>query len=101
MNKTQQMRRVTAVLTLEEVAERCRLRSEQVRWFVQRGLIEPVESTPDLFAPHVTVRIQKIVRLRRDLNVNYDGIALVLDLLERIDRLEARLQTMGVDSTTS
>ena len=40
--------------------------------------------------------MQKIVRLHRDLNVNYDGIALVLDLLERVEVLEARLESLGV-----
>ena len=34
-----------------------------------------------------------MLHLRRDLGINYRGLALVIELLERIDILEARLQT--------
>jgi chaperone modulatory protein CbpM len=39
------------------------------------------------------VRVQKAHRLQRDLGVNLPGIALALQLLERIDALEARLRS--------
>jgi hypothetical protein len=43
----------------------------------------------------VTARIERLLRLRRDLGVNYSAAALVLDLLERIDLLEERLRRVG------
>jgi DNA-binding transcriptional MerR regulator len=78
-------------MSLDELAERCGLRPESVRRFVRLGLID-AEETTERFAPETTVRVQRIVRLRQDLGVNYSGIGVVLELLERIDVLEARLR---------
>lgn len=43
------------------------------------------------FPPSVLIRIARIQRLHADLSLNYAAIGLVLDLLDRIDRLEAEL----------
>ncbi len=91
MTQKRMMRRISGVLTISQLAQRCQLRQEYVHLMIRQGLIEPIASTEDLFEPHVAARVQKIVRLRRDLHVNYDGIAVVLELLERIEVLEARL----------
>lgn len=95
MDWKQALRHNPGVLTTEQLCERCRVHADLVRWFVSQGLIDTWERTEDLFAPEVTARVQKIVRLHRDLNINYDGIALVLQLLERIEVLEARLEVVG------
>jgi hypothetical protein len=83
--------RQLGLLTLEEVAARCALHPELVRRLFVLGLIDAAEGYAELFRPEVTLRIQRILRLRRDLGVNYNAAALVLDLLDRIDTLEARL----------
>ena len=44
-----------------------------------------------LFPPSVLTRIARIQRLHADLSLNFAAIGLVLDLLDRIDRLEAEL----------
>jgi chaperone modulatory protein CbpM len=44
------------------------------------------------FSAASIVRVQKANRLQRDLGVNLAGTALVLDLLDRIEALEARLR---------
>jgi len=80
------------LLTIEEVAARCTLHPEFVRRLMVLGLIDPEEGSEDLFQPEVTLRIQRILRLRRDLGVNYNAVALILDLVDRIDALEARLR---------
>ena len=85
-------RRKRGLLTLNEVAARCGLHPELVQRLIGLGLIDPEEGSSDLFRPEVTLRLQRILRLRRDLGVNYNATALVLDLLERIDALEARLR---------
>ena len=84
--------RQMGLLTLEEVAIRCSLHPELVRRLMILGLIDPEESTGEWFRPEVTLRLQRILRLRRDLGVNYNAAALVLDLLDRIDALETRLR---------
>jgi chaperone modulatory protein CbpM len=37
------------------------------------------------------VRARKALRLKRDLGLNFDAVALVMELLDRIDDLERRL----------
>jgi hypothetical protein len=83
------------LLTLEEVAGRCGLHPEFVQRLVVLGLIDPEDGCTDLFCPEVTFRVERLLRLRRDLGVNYSAAALVLDLLERIDFLEGRLRCLG------
>jgi DNA-binding transcriptional MerR regulator len=80
------------LLTVDEVAARCGLHPELVQRLVVLGLIDPEEGYSDLFRPEITLRIQRILRLRRDLGINYNAAALVLDLLERIEALEGRLR---------
>jgi DNA-binding transcriptional MerR regulator len=77
---------------MEEVARRCALHPELIRRLMALGLIDPVDGSTEFFPPEVTLRIQRILRLRRDLGVNYNAVALILDLLDRIDTLEARLR---------
>lgn len=81
-----------ALLTREEVAFRCGLHPALLERFVMLGLIDPAEGHGDLFPPEVTLKVQRILRLRRDLGITYNTAGLVLDLLERIDALEARLR---------
>jgi hypothetical protein len=80
------------LLTAEVVAARCELHPDLVIRFVEVGIIEPCG--PGLFAPEATLRVQRAVRLRRDLGINTNGVLVVLDLLERIDALEERLRAM-------
>jgi hypothetical protein len=45
-----------------------------------------------VFACEVTLRVGKFMRLQRDLGVNAEGAALIVELLDRIDALEQRLR---------
>lgn len=79
-------------LSTEEVAARCGLHPALVERLVALGLIEPMEDKSNRFPPDVTLRLQRAMRLRRDLGLSYNGAALVLELLDRIDDLERRLE---------
>jgi hypothetical protein len=54
-------------------------------------MIDPADGA-DAFAPEAALQLQRILRLRHDLGINYNAAALILDLLERIEALEARLR---------
>lgn len=90
-------------LSLEEVAARCGLHPLLVEGFVALGLIAPLEGKSRRFAPEVTLRLLRALRLRHDLGLSYNGAALVLELLDRIEVLERRLeqyeQRVGFDTT--
>ncbi|WP_431219227.1 chaperone modulator CbpM [Leifsonia xyli] len=74
------------------VAVGARVHPELVRRFVELGLIAAaVDASGRLwFAPDAPEQVRRIVRLHADLALNYAGIALVIDLLARIDALEAQ-----------
>jgi chaperone modulatory protein CbpM len=82
----------TTLFTIEQVAVRCGVEVTYVRRLVQTGVIEPDPEQPEHFRPEVTLRVQKAARLEGDLGVNAEGIAVILDLLDQIDRLERRLR---------
>ena len=84
-------------ITLAELTRSCRVHAEWVMELVEEGVLEPLQpGGPQWrFAATSVVRVQKAHRLQRDLGVNLPGIALALQLLERIDALEARLRTVS------
>ena len=82
-------------LSLDTVAARSGLHPELIRRFVALSL---VEGTADAngrlwFAPSVLAGLARIQRLRAGLSLNYAAIGLVLDLLDRIDVLEAQVRS--------
>lgn len=81
-------------ITLAELTRACRVHADWVIELVEEGVIEPVgpQGPQWRFASTTIVRIQKAQRLQRDLGVNLPGIALALQLLDRIDALEQRLR---------
>lgn len=84
-------RRHETLLTLEQVAERCGVQRTFVRLLVEHGVIEVQQQRPLLLSQEVTLRVNKVVRLKRDLGVNVSGASVILELLERIDELERQL----------
>ena len=68
----------------QEVLELC------LRWEV----IEPPENEQGqlLFEQSTVERIRRALRLHHDLGINWPGVAIVLDLLERMERLERQVQ---------
>lgn len=73
------------VLTREELAGRCGVDEAFVQQLVGLGVIEPYGRG---FACEVTLRVRRFVRLQRDLGVNFEGAAVIMDLLDRIEALE-------------
>ncbi|WP_131769307.1 chaperone modulator CbpM [Candidatus Protofrankia californiensis] len=85
----------TRRLTLETVASRSGLHPDLLRRFVALSLLDASrDATGTLwFAPDAPATIARIQRLRAGLCLNYAAIGLVLDLLDRIDALEAALRS--------
>ena len=80
-------------LTLEAAAARVGLHPVLVERFVEFGLVEPAERTGSevrLDAASLP-RLVAISRLRRDLGVNLHGVAVILDLVDRLAALEREL----------
>jgi len=86
-------RTANSLLTLQDLAEAAVLHPKRVEKFLDFGLIEPLAKTRSgpLFSASSVERLRRIVRLRRDLGVNMAGIAVILDMRERILNLQAEL----------
>jgi chaperone modulatory protein CbpM len=84
-------------LTLEGFARRAGVHPELVRRFLALGLVEAVrDDAGQLWLdPAELGTVARVQRLRLGLNLNYASIGLVLDLLDRIDALEAALRAGG------
>lgn len=60
---------------------------------LEHDLLSPVEPAPEVRFPAESVeRVRKIRRIAMELEVGYPAMGLVLDLLDRIERLEAQLK---------
>ena len=77
--------------TLGELSHACGIQTELVIEMVDEGVIEPAASDNEWqFHGQSLVRAQRALRLVRDLDLNWPGAALVLDLLDELDRLQKR-----------
>jgi len=84
-------------ITIVQLCRRCSVEAELVQRLVDEGIIEPSRQEGDiLYFPHSCARrTQVVVRLRSDLGINMAGAALALELLDRIENLQARLRMAG------
>jgi hypothetical protein len=72
------------LIDAEILARRSGLHPDLVRRLIRIGAVDP-------FSWDAAPRLARIMRLRRDLGLNYAGAILACDLLVRIEELEARL----------
>lgn len=79
--------------SITEVCSICAVEERQIVELVEQGVISTTSVTQWRFNGVDLRRARISLRLQRDLGVNPAGTALVLDLLERIEMLERRLQT--------
>lgn len=81
-------------LTTLELCRACKASAEEIELWVVEGVLQPSGHTRDewRFAGTALARVRIATRLARDLELNATGVALTLDLLERIAALEARLE---------
>ncbi|MFI2810990.1 MULTISPECIES: chaperone modulator CbpM [Microbulbifer] len=80
-------------LTLGELCRACGIPAEAVLALVEEGVIEPRGRgrTRWRFSGICVRRVRRVYSIERDLGVNLAGAALAIDLLEEIERLQARL----------
>jgi len=79
----------------EELARTANVHPDLIPRFVALGLLD-ASADPDgrlSFPSDALIRLARVQRLRVGLSLNYSAIAVVLDLLARIDELERRLRT--------
>ncbi|MEO6080026.1 MAG: chaperone modulator CbpM [Steroidobacteraceae bacterium] len=79
-------------LTLDELSGVCSVERRRIVELVEHGLFDAQNAGDQRFGGDSLRRARLALRLQRDLGVNAAGASLVIELLERIAALEARLR---------
>ncbi len=81
-------------LTLEGLAACAGVHPAHIEYFVEYGLLEPTAriGTQWFFDTACLARLRMIERLRGDLGANLPGIAVILDLLDRLTTLQREVE---------
>ena len=83
-------------ITLHELAECSGLSESELKDLVALGAIEPVD--PDAgqwdFAARCIIAARAACRLRDDFELDVQGLALVMSLLDRVEELETELKRL-------
>jgi chaperone modulatory protein CbpM len=92
-----------ALCTFHELCISCHVSPDWVAGLVEQGAIEAVGPTRQewQFTALSLIRVAKAKRLERDLGLNLPGIALVLDLLDQLDAMHARLRSLQAEGRSS
>ena len=85
------MRRAEMYLSREELAAAAGISPTRLARLVRLGLVEPTAPGASEFTAATAARLRRMIRLHTDLDVNLDDAAIIVDLLERLERLEAEL----------
>jgi DNA-binding transcriptional MerR regulator len=77
-------------LTLDDLASRAEVHPLLVERYIELGLLEPIEPRAStlLFDPSAIYTLRVIRRLRQGLGINVAGVAVVLELVERLRSLQ-------------
>ncbi len=86
----------SAPIGLKQLCEICGIHADYVVEMVEAGIIQPQGDKPTmwLFSAVSVMRSSKALRLRRDLDINLSGLAVTLDLLDRVDALQDELKSL-------
>ncbi|GGQ38119.1 chaperone modulator CbpM [Couchioplanes azureus] len=86
-----------AGLTVPQVAAAAGVDTHMIERLVALGLLDTHPGAAGCLLPATQVaRAARIVRLRAGLGLNYTAVGVVLDLLDRIDALEAALRARPI-----
>ena len=80
--------------SLEDICERCLVNARQVISLVEYGVIEPSgkQVSEWRFTSSSYLRIRKALRIQQDLSINESGVALVIELLDRLESANREIE---------
>jgi chaperone modulatory protein CbpM len=83
-----------SAVSLEELLLASGLTREEAETLLDFGVLEPTRPAPLLFPARALLRARTAARLRAHFELNAPGMALAIDLLERMEALEARIRQL-------
>ena len=81
-------------LTANEALRSLGISPAELEELVRLGLAEPSSPDGSEFTVETVIRLQRVRRLHADLEVDVLGAAIIVDLIERLDRLEAEIRSL-------
>lgn len=86
-------RRYAETVTLAELAQMAETDPETLQRLVAVDVLQPVlDSAGKRFRVRDLARVRRALRIHREMGVDWYSLALVLDLLERLERAESQLR---------
>ena len=84
------------MLSVEQLCVSLGLEPDELIAYVQEGLVEPQGTGPQTwrFPGPALKRLHTALRLRQELEIDFSGTILAVDLLEEIERLRARVRAL-------
>jgi chaperone modulatory protein CbpM len=84
----------SALLTVKDLSRMCAVDERHIVEFVEEGVLNVVEvnAAEWHFTGAALRRTRRALRLERDLEINLAGVALVLELMEEMERLRRELE---------
>ena len=87
-------------LELDAFALACGTEAAFIRLLIDEGLVQPLAWHPAWrFGGEELARVRRIRRLQRDFEANLQSVAVMLDLLDEVERLRAALHRAGISPT--
>jgi chaperone modulatory protein CbpM len=79
----------TTYLSFTEVCVQSGVEEDTVFEIIEQGIVEPIGASSDewKFSPEMLILTKKAVRMHRDLDVDWAGIALAIELLDELELL--------------
>lgn len=90
-----------ARLSAEDLERSLGITRQELDELVGMGLAEPVAPGVSEYTVATVIRLQRVRRLHADLEVDFLGAAIIVDLIERLDRLEAEIRAIRSGRSTS
>src|SRR5437899_12117802 len=87
-------RRSKGAYMISAVAEMYGIHPQTLRLYEREGLLKPsrTEGNTRLYTEEDLKRLEFILNLARDLGVNISGIAIILQMRERIENMQSQMQ---------
>ncbi len=86
--------RARAWISGDELAAAAGISRATLARLVRLGLLEPDAPEGNAFSAPRVLHLRRMLRLRRELELDLIGAAMVADLIERIERLETELDRL-------
>ncbi|MBM4442069.1 MAG: hypothetical protein FJ027_16760 [Candidatus Rokubacteria bacterium] len=84
--------RAEVYLSARQLATVANISPARLGRLVRLGLVEPVARRPGSFTADTAMRLRRMLRLHDDLGVNLCGAAIIVDLVDRLERTRAEEQ---------